>query len=313
MTKSTRHSTPNAVAVWPGSRANPHRTTNPVSAPSVVRARAIYADLAVTSVTWIDRATKIKPVRPPATTPTKVKKPCQSGNALASMSRQSKEVDTISDMPRSGPKRPDLGAGPSSTSTTDLEIEPLTPGRFQDLAALFEEGGDPKWCWCVFFRFRGRDWTNSTADDNRAALKVLTDRALAPGLVAYRGDRAVGWVSLGPREDYERLVYSKVLAPVDDTPVWSIVCFVVSRTARGQGVAAGLLTGAIDFAREHGATMLEAYPVDTGAARVPAANAFGGPMAMFEKAGFLVVERRQWNASTPVRLIVRMSLEPVPG
>jgi GNAT superfamily N-acetyltransferase len=205
-----------------------------------------------------------------------------------------------------------LGTGPSASSTTDLEIEPLTPGRFHDLAALFEEGGDPKWCWCVFFRFRGRDWTNSTADDNRAALKVLTGRALAPGLVAYRGDRAVGWVSLGPREDYERLAYSKLLAPVDDTPVWSIVCFVVSRTARGQGVATGLLTCAIDFAREHGATTLEAYPVDPGAARVPAANAFGGPLAMFEKAGFLVVERRQWNASTPVRLIVRMSLEPVP-
>jgi GNAT superfamily N-acetyltransferase len=191
----------------------------------------------------------------------------------------------------------------------DLRVQPLTPDRFADLAALFEEGGDPKWCWCVFFRFRGRDWTNSTADDNRAALKVLTGRALAPGLVAYRGDRAVGWVSLGPREDYERLAYSKVLAPVDDTPVWSIVCFVVSRTARGRGVATGLLTGAIDFAREHGATTLEAYPVDPGAARVPAANAFGGPLAMFEKAGFLVVERRQWNASTPVRLIVRLTLD----
>ena len=94
-----------------------------------------------------------------------------------------------------------------------------------------------------------------------------------------------------------------------DTPVWSIVCFVVSRTARGQGVATGLLTGAIDFAREHWATMLEAYPVDPGAGRVPAANAFGGPLAMFEKAGFSVVERRQWNAMTPVRLIVRLTLD----
>jgi hypothetical protein len=28
-----------------------------------------------------------------------------------------------------------------------LDIVPLTPARFVDLAALFEEGGDPKWCW----------------------------------------------------------------------------------------------------------------------------------------------------------------------
>ena len=187
-------------------------------------------------------------------------------------------------------------------------VEPLTPERFADLAVLFKEGGDPKWCWCVYFRFRGRDWSNSTAAQNRAALGELTERDLAPGLVAYQDDRAIGWVSLAPREDYERLAFSKVLAPVDDTPVWSIVCFVVSRRVRGQGVAARLLAAAVDYARDHGATTLEAYPVDTGAGRVPAANAFHGTLAMFERAGFTVVERRQWNATSPVRPIVRLSL-----
>lgn len=176
------------------------------------------------------------------------------------------------------------------------------------MAALFDEGGDPKWCSCVYFRFRGRDWTNATAAENRAALEGLAERDLAPGLVAYRGDRAVGWVSLGPREDYERLAFSKILAPVDDTPVWSIVCFVVSRRARGQGVATALLEAAIGYARVHGATTLEAYPVETGVGRVPPANAFGGPLPIFERAGFTVVERRQWNKTTPVRAIVRLDL-----
>jgi GNAT superfamily N-acetyltransferase len=199
-----------------------------------------------------------------------------------------------------------------STPTPDpstLEIVCLTADRFADLASLFEEGGDPKWCWCTYFRFRGRDWTNSTAADNRTALEGLADRDLSPGLVAYREDRAVGWVSLAPREDYERLSYSKVLAPLDDTPVWSIVCFVVSRRARGQGVAAALLGAAIEYARAHGATTLEAYPVDTADGRVPPANAYHGTLAMFERAGFNVVERRQWNAKTPVRPIVRLALE----
>lgn len=191
-----------------------------------------------------------------------------------------------------------------------IEVVPLTPERFKDLATLFKEGGDPKWCWCVYFRFRGRDWSNSTAAGNRAALEELTERPLAPGLVAYQDDRVVGWVSLGPREDYDRLASSKILAPIDDTPVWSIVCFVVSRRARGRGVAAELLDAAIEFAREHGATTLEAYPVDTGGGRVPAANAYHGTLAMFERAGFEVVERRQWNATSPIRPIVRMSLAP---
>ena len=143
-------------------------------------------------------------------------------------------------------------------------------------------------------------------------MRELTERDepehAAPGLLAYRGGRAVGWVSLGPREDFERLVHSRVLAPVDDVPVWSIVCFVVSRGVRGQGIARSLLDGAIAYARTRGATTLEAYPVDVVDGRVPDANAFRGTLSMFERAGFREVARRQWNASTPVRPIVRLDL-----
>jgi GNAT superfamily N-acetyltransferase len=198
----------------------------------------------------------------------------------------------------------------SGSAGAGLAIRPLTPDRFLDLAALFKEGGDPKWCWCTYFRVRGRDWSNSTAAGNRAEMEKLAERDdPAPGLLAYRDGRGVGWVSLGPREDYERLATSKILARVDDMPVWSIVCFVVSRRARGQGVATELLAAAIDYARDHGVTMLEAYPVDTADGRVPAANAYHGPLPMFERAGFQVVERRQWNATTPVRPIVRLALD----
>jgi GNAT superfamily N-acetyltransferase len=196
--------------------------------------------------------------------------------------------------------------------TAGVDIQPLTPARFADLALLFEEGGDPKWCWCTYFRFRGRNWSNSTAGDNRAALEGLAGHEQeahpAPGLIAYRDERAVGWVSLGPREDYERLAYSKILAPLDDAPVWSIVCFVVSRRARGRGIAAALLGAAIAYARKRGASILEAYPVDPGDGRIPSANAYHGTLSMFERAGFRVVARRQWNETTPVRPIVRLEL-----
>jgi GNAT superfamily N-acetyltransferase len=191
---------------------------------------------------------------------------------------------------------------------TALDIVPLTADRFADLANLFEEGGDPKWCWCAYFRYRGRDWTNSTADGNRADLEARAGDDPTAGLIAYRAGQAIGWVSLGPRETYERLAFSKVLAPVDDVPVWSIVCFVVSRSSRGEGVARSLLAAAIDHARRHGATHLEAYPVDTDGQRIASANAFHGTLSMFEAAGFEVVERRQWNAATPVRPIVRLQL-----
>lgn len=189
-----------------------------------------------------------------------------------------------------------------------LRFLPLTPDRTADLAMLFDAGGDPKWCWCVYYRFRGRDWTNSTAAKNRAALERLAADDPAPGLVAYEGDAVVGWVSLGPRESYGRLAFSRVLAPVDDTPVWSIVCFVVARQRRGQGIADALLAAAIEHARSHGATMLEAYPADTAGERIPSANAFKGTLSMFERAGFEVVARRQATAGSPPRPIVRLAL-----
>ena len=194
----------------------------------------------------------------------------------------------------------------------DVEIHPLTAARLPDLAALFGQGGDPKWCWCSYYRVRSVDFRTATPAGNRRVLEGAVTRLApegrAPGLVAYRAGEAVGWVSLGPRDDYERLRHSRILAPVDDLPAWSIVCFVEARSARRQGVAHALLEAAVEYAREHGATLLEGYPVDTDGGSVPAANAFKGTVAMFERAGFRVVERRQANSASAPRPIVRRSI-----
>jgi GNAT superfamily N-acetyltransferase len=189
-----------------------------------------------------------------------------------------------------------------------IAIHPLTSDRWHDVAALFEEGGDPRWCWCQYYRVRGLRWSNSTAGGNRERLATLAREGPPPGLLAYDGDRAVGWVSLAPRPAYDRLTHARLLAPVDDKPVWSIVCFVVSRTARGRGVARALLDGAVAWAKRQGATTLEAYPSDVKGRKVPAANLYHGSLTMFEDAGFEVVARRQFNRTTPVRPIVRLEL-----
>ena len=197
--------------------------------------------------------------------------------------------------------------------STEARIVPLTPDRLGDLAELFEQGGDPKWCWCAYFRVRSVTFSNASKRRHRNVLEAaVADNAMegrAPGLVAYQGDEAVGWISIGPREDYERLVHSRVLARVDDTPVWSIVCFVVGRRSRGRGIARALLDAGIDYAREHGATTLEAYPAEVPAGqRVPSANVYRGTLSMFEATGFEVVARRPVPGGGD-RPIVRLSLD----
>src|SRR4051795_9268202 len=149
-----------------------------------------------------------------------------------------------------------------------LQIVPLTTDRCDDLAAVFGEGGDPKWCWCVYWRLRSKGWSASNPTKNKAMLRSLASRPEPPGLVAYEGGRAVGWVGVAPREEYDRLEHSRVRPRLDDVPVWSIVCFVVAKAARRRGVTARLLAAAIEHARSAGAPALEAYPVDPRGSRV---------------------------------------------
>jgi ribosomal protein S18 acetylase RimI-like enzyme len=138
------------------------------------------------------------------------------------------------------------------------------------------------------------------AQANRAELRALLGSREPPGLIGYRGKVPVGWVSLGPRDDYAKLRRSSVMKAVDDRPVWSIICFVVPSQYRGQGVARALLDGAIAYARKRGVALLEAYPVDKPGRSDDDAMWFGAK-SMYDAAGFEEVSRRK-----PTRPIVRI-------
>jgi GNAT superfamily N-acetyltransferase len=119
-------------------------------------------------------------------------------------------------------------------------------------------------------------------------------------------------VSLGPRTDFERIVRSRVIPKVDDRPVWSIVCFAVSSSARGRGVARALLDAAVAHAAARGAAAVEAYPVAIGDGEaIHPDAAFTGTLPMFERAGFLVVaDRASDPSSSRQRVVVRRELPP---
>jgi GNAT superfamily N-acetyltransferase len=190
-----------------------------------------------------------------------------------------------------------------------IAIVPLTEERWGDVEALFGLGGDSKTCWCVYWRLRGKDWSLSSAGSNRRHFREIVERGPAPGLLAYRGETPVGWVSVGPREDFARLEASRIRPRLDDVAVWSIVCFVVARTERRQGLMQRLLTAAVDYARDHGAPAVEAYPVDPGGARVAAGTAYTGLLSTFEAAGFRTLHEIDSPQATVRRKIVRLDLD----
>jgi len=190
------------------------------------------------------------------------------------------------------------------SGSRSLEIRPLTNDRWADFVELASRPGASilRHCWCTYYRkisSRG-----ASAAGNKRAMKSLVASGTVPGLIAYREGQPVGWISVAPRQEFGRLENSPIMKPVDDKPVWSIVCFFVDARERGRGVAEALLTGAIDYARSEGATLLEAYPVDKRERSNPLSMWFGAK-SMYDRAGFREVARRK--ATRPV---VRRRIRP---
>jgi GNAT superfamily N-acetyltransferase len=186
----------------------------------------------------------------------------------------------------------------------ELEIHPLTPDRWDDLVTVFDRPGDPKGCWCMFYRVRGRDFDRLWGQGARSAFQEVVAGGPPPGLLAYRDGAPVGWCAVAPRDAYPRILNSRTLRPVDDAPAcWAVVCFYVVRGERGGGVAAALLEAAVAFAADHGAAAVEGYPRDTAGDKRHANEMFVGSMSMFQAAGFKEAGRR-----SPQRPIMRRTL-----
>ena len=191
-----------------------------------------------------------------------------------------------------------------------LEIRPVTADRWEELAELFGPSGAFSHCWCTWWRQTAADFSHGVEEDgagNRSLMHEIVEAGSEPGLLAYRDGRPVGWMSVAPRPQYGRILRSRRIGPspeeAGDQHAWSIVCFWIPRAERGKGVANELLNGAMQHAKERGARYLEAYPVDTAGGRQPAAGLFTGTLAMFQRAGFHVVDRPRG-----AQLVVRRDL-----
>jgi len=170
-----------------------------------------------------------------------------------------------------------------------LAFEPLTPDRWPDIERLFGPNGACAGCWCMYYRQSRPDWKASKGPERKSAFKAVCRKSEhPPGVIAYRGDDPVGWVAVAPRSDYIRLQQSKILVQLDAKPVWSITCFFIHRTARRQGLMEKLIGAAVAFARDEGATIVEAYPKPV-AGKESSGDLFIGTLSTFERAGFRVM------------------------
>jgi GNAT superfamily N-acetyltransferase len=188
----------------------------------------------------------------------------------------------------------------SSAPKTPLEVEchALSADRWRDMETLFGRRGATGGCWCMYWRLPRAQFSAQKGEGNRNALQHLVEGGAIVGLLAYAKGQPVGWCAIAPRESYPVLERSRILKRVDEAPVWSVVCFFVSKAFRGQGLTTTLLRAAVDYARRQGARIIEGYPIEPKHPRIPAIFAWTGLASAFRQAGFVEVQRR--SESRPI-------------
>ncbi|THG35467.1 GNAT family N-acetyltransferase [Glaciibacter flavus] len=189
---------------------------------------------------------------------------------------------------------------------SEVRIVPVDEAPWADVELVFGTRGDPSTCWCQFFKLTNEEFKTASRDVCRDALRdQVATLDPPPGVVAYRGDEAVGWCAVEPRVNYPRVLTSRVIdgseEPLSDAGVWAITCFVVRVGHRRQGIGGNLLAGAVDQARRHGARVIEGYPVDTAGEKSPSADLYHGTLTQFLRAGFELVA-----IPSPHRAVVRL-------
>ncbi|MDA1036377.1 MAG: GNAT family N-acetyltransferase [Chloroflexi bacterium] len=178
-----------------------------------------------------------------------------------------------------------------------LVFHPVDEDRWPDMRVLAEASPELSRCWCMEWRpMPDADRDNLPARE--VALGGLVKRGVPIGILGYVDGDPIAWCSIAPKPTY----YSLWESNADGASVvsaWAIVCFFIHEKMRGKGLTKHLIAAAVDYAREHGATLVEAYPVDPDSPR----DGFMGFLSSFEHVGF-----REVAAPEKGRHIVQLTL-----
>lgn len=179
---------------------------------------------------------------------------------------------------------------------------------FEDVRAVVgPKRPDANVCWCLSYRLPSKLNSELRGPARGEYVAGLVRQDPPPGVLAYDGDTPVGWAAVAPRAE-TTFARNRKIPHVDDLPVWSLWCIRVRPGHRGRGVSHALITGAVTFAREHGAPALEAYPLDNRGEKVDLTMAYPGLRRNFEAAGFSYVADTDSVLNGFPRVIMRLEL-----
>ena len=193
----------------------------------------------------------------------------------------------------------------------NIEIRKLTPELADDYIHFFDVtphngSSDENKCYCVTWRdddsYEDGPWFPSPEERRERAFQYVKNGSLR-GYLAYCDGKVVGWCNTNENcrncIDYLRNFY-----PIEehgvDVKIKPIFCFVIAPEMQRQGIATQLVERVCKDAAEEGFDFVEAYVnkdfIDT-------AEDFRGPLAMYEKCGFV------GGAECDGKIVVRKALK----
>ncbi|HEX9065880.1 MAG TPA: GNAT family N-acetyltransferase [Streptosporangiaceae bacterium] len=195
----------------------------------------------------------------------------------------------------------------------DVRVIPANESSWEDLQAVFGRGSAAK-CQCQRIKLGDHDWFAMPVEERAHRLREEADcdrpdADRSSGMVAYLAGVPVGWVAVEPRAGYRRLRGSPVPwagrnEDPDDPGVWAIVCFAIRPGYRGQGLTRPLARAAAEYARAHGATAVEAYPM----VPKPGQDVSWGEMNVGSRNTFVAAGFRDVSHPTTRRVVMRLDL-----
>jgi GNAT superfamily N-acetyltransferase len=190
-------------------------------------------------------------------------------------------------------------------------VVPANSVGWDDLQLVFGTRGAASRCQCQRYKLAPKESFGSFPAEERAfRLRQQADcghprSGTTSGLVALEDGEPVGWCAVEPRTAYDgllrvyRVPWEGRDEDRDDPTVWAVTCLLTRAGFRKRGVSRALAVAAVDFAREHGARALEAYPITT--TEVITEELHVGTVATYAAAGLVEVSR-----PTPRRVVMRI-------
>lgn len=166
-----------------------------------------------------------------------------------------------------------------STITTKV----LEPKLWSDLEQFFL-AEKCSGCWCMNHRVKPGE--SLEGESARLALAAAVAAFRVSGILAFDGDKPVGWCAFDRIADLPGLDCGYPVTEAQQNAIWSIHCVSVLSGYPKDFVVEQMIAAAVQVMRREGAKVVEAYPPPS----LPSDNTFSGTMAVFERQGFLLQE-----------------------